>query len=63
MVGTKREYLEKVQPVLAAWAIFLPHEDIKGLFVHPLLFGTSTHETVMDNFLAWAEVRACEAGL
>ncbi len=57
------ESVEKGQPSLAAWAIFLPHEETFDLFVHPTLHGTPTHEKVMDEYVAWAEARAHEAGL
>ena len=50
-------------PWLAAWAIFLPHEETFDLFVHPTIYGTPLHETVMDAYVAWAETRAREAGL
>ena len=48
---------------LEAWAIFLPHEETFDLFVHPGLHGTPLHEAVMDEYVAWAEARAREAGL
>ena len=48
---------------LGAWAIFLPHEETFDLFVHPALHGTPTHEAVMEEYVAWAEARAREAGL
>ncbi len=50
-------------PTLAAWAIFLPNEATIDLFVQPALHGTPMHEAVMDAYVAWAEARACEAGL
>jgi mycothiol synthase len=50
-------------PMLAAWAIFLQNEGTFDLFVHPLLHGTPLHETIMDEYMAWTEVRAREAGL
>ncbi len=49
--------------MLTAWAIFLPHEETFDLFIHPALHGTQVHERVMDEYVAWAEVRAGEAGL
>ena len=51
------------QPCLEAWAIFSHLEGSLDLFVHPALHGTPLHEIVMDEYVAWAEVRAREAGL
>lgn len=51
------------QADLAAWAIFLPNEETFDLFVHPGLYDTPLHERVMDQYVAWAETRASEAGL
>ncbi len=51
------------KPVLQAWAIFARHEGSFDLFVSPALYGTPLHETVMDEYVAWAEARAREAGL
>jgi mycothiol synthase len=57
------ELVFKGRPVLQAWAIFLHNEGSFDLFVHPALHGTPVHEIVMDEFVAWAEARAREAGL
>jgi GNAT superfamily N-acetyltransferase len=51
------------QPALSAWAIFSRIEGTFDLFVHPALHGTPAHEAVMDEYVAWAETRAREAGL
>jgi ribosomal protein S18 acetylase RimI-like enzyme len=51
------------QPVLEAWAIYSRHEQTFDLFVSPALYGTLAHEAVMDEYVAWAEARAREAGL
>ena len=51
------------QPSLEAWAIFSRLEGSFDLFVHPALHGTPLHEAVMDEYVAWAEARAHEAGL
>jgi mycothiol synthase len=48
---------------LAAWAIYLVSAGTFDLFVHPTLHGTPMHERVMDEYVAWAETRAREAGL
>lgn len=50
-------------PMLEAWAIFLPNERTFDLFVSPALYGTPTHEGVMDAYVAWAAARAREGGL
>jgi GNAT superfamily N-acetyltransferase len=50
-------------PTLEAWAIFMPNEETFDLFVQPALHGTLLHEAVMDEYVAWAEARAREAGL
>jgi GNAT superfamily N-acetyltransferase len=50
-------------PVLEAWAMLWRHEGTFDLFASPALHGTPQHETVMDEFVAWAEVRAREAGI
>jgi GNAT superfamily N-acetyltransferase len=57
------EHLDEDLPTLAAWAIFMPNEETFDLFVHPTLYGTPLHEAVMDEYVAWAEARAREAGL
>lgn len=54
---------DEQSPALMAWAMFLPHEGSFDLFVHPLVHGTAAHERVMDEYVAWAEARAREAGL
>jgi mycothiol synthase len=51
------------QPVLEAWAIYSRHEQTFDLFVSPALYGTPAHETVMDEYVAWAEGRAREGGM
>ena len=45
-------------PTLEAWAMFWQHEGTFDLFVSPALHGTPLHETVMDEYVAWAAVRA-----
>jgi GNAT superfamily N-acetyltransferase len=50
-------------PSLEAWAMLSRHEGTFDLFVSPALHGTQLHETVMAEYLAWAEARAREAGL
>ena len=57
------ERLDNGSATLAAWAIFLQNEGSFDLFVHPALYGAPIHETIMDDFVAWAETRAHEAGL
>jgi GNAT superfamily N-acetyltransferase len=57
------ERMDEDQPALAAWAIFLPDEETFDLFVQPALYGAPMHEVVMDEYVAWAEARAREAGL
>lgn len=57
------ERVDGGQPALYAWAIHLSHEATFDLFVHPALYGTPRHETVMDDYVAWAEARARQAGL
>jgi hypothetical protein len=42
--------------------VFSRHEGTFDLFVSPKLYGTPLHETVMDEYVAWAEARAREAG-
>ena len=51
------------QPTLDAWAMYWRNEDSFDLFVSPALYGTPVHEAVMDEYVAWAEARAREAGL
>ncbi len=57
------ERVDVDQPTLEAWAIFAHNEGSFDLFVHPALHGTPLHVAVMDEYLAWAEARAREAGL
>ena len=57
------ENMEEEPPTLAAWAIFSRLEASFDLFVQPALHGTPRHEAVMDEYVAWAEARAREAGL
>jgi GNAT superfamily N-acetyltransferase len=54
---------EEEPPTLEAWAMFWQHEGTFDLFVSPALHDTPRHETVMDEYVAWAEARAHEAGL
>jgi len=51
------------RPILEAWAIFSRHEKTFDLFVSPALYDTPAHEGVMDEYVAWAEARAREAGV
>jgi GNAT superfamily N-acetyltransferase len=57
------ESMGEDRPTLEAWAICSRHEGTFDLFVGPALYGTPMHETVMDEYVAWAEMRAHEAGL
>jgi len=57
------ERIGEDQSALAAWAICSRHEGTFDLFVGPALYGTPAHETVMDEYVEWAEARAREAGL
>jgi GNAT superfamily N-acetyltransferase len=57
------ERVDTELPSLAAWAIHAHKEGSFDLFVHPALYGTPLHESVMDEYVAWAEVRARELGL
>ncbi|MCC6453907.1 MAG: GNAT family N-acetyltransferase [Caldilineaceae bacterium] len=57
------ECMDEDQPILVAWAIYLHNEGSFDLFVHPALYGTQIHESLMDEYVAWAEARAREAGL
>ena len=57
------ERMDAAQPTLEAWAICSRHEGTFDLFVSPALYGTPAHEAVMDEYVAWAEARAREAGL
>jgi GNAT superfamily N-acetyltransferase len=57
------ERTSESQPELEAWAIHSRHEGTFDLFVSPALYGTPAHEAVMDEYVAWAEARAREAGL
>jgi len=50
-------------PTLEAWAIFSRREGSFDLFVSPTLYDTPQHAVVMDEYVAWAEGRAREAGL
>ena len=56
------ERVGEEQPTLEAWAIFSRHEKTFDLFVSPALHGTPLHAVVMDEYVAWAEARAREAG-
>ena len=57
------ERTDEYPPTLEAWAIFSRREGSFDLFVSPALHGTPLHETVMDEYVTWAETRAREAGL
>jgi hypothetical protein len=57
------ERMDEGQPVLEAWAIFSRHEGTFDLFVSPALYGTPMHETVMDEYVVWAEARARASGV
>jgi GNAT superfamily N-acetyltransferase len=57
------ERVDEEPPVLEAWAMLWRHEGTFDLFASPALHGTPQHETVMDEYVAWAEARACEAGI
>jgi mycothiol synthase len=57
------EQVDAEQPRLTAWAIFAHNEESFDLFVHPTLYGTRHHESVMDEYVAWAEARARALGL
>jgi len=57
------ERVDDDPPELQAWAIFAHNEGSFDLFVQPGLHGTPQHEIVMDEYVAWAEARAREAGL
>jgi hypothetical protein len=51
------------EPTLEAWAMYWRHEGTFDLFVSPTIYGSPEHETVMDEYVAWAETRAREVGL
>lgn len=57
------EHLSDNRSTLEAWAMFSRHEGTFDLFVSPAIYGTSEHEAVMDEYVAWAEARAREAAL
>ncbi len=57
------ERMDEGQPVREAWAIFSRHEGTFDLFVSPALYGTPMHETVMDEYVVWAEARARASGV
>lgn len=57
------ERVDTDPPSLAAWAIHAHNEGSFDLFVHPTVYGTPLHASVMDEYVAWAEVRARELGL
>ena len=57
------ERLDAEPATLEAWAIFMPHEGTFDLFVSPAIYGEPQHEQVMDEYIAWATVRAREAGI
>ncbi len=57
------ERVDTAPPMLVAWALFFTHEGTFDLFVHPSIYDTPTHETVMSDYVAWAETRAREEGI
>ncbi len=57
------ERVDADQPTLEAWAMYWRNEGTFDLFVSPALHGTPRHESVMDEYVAWAEARAREAGI
>src|SRR5690349_7837645 len=57
------ERVDRDPPTMVAWAILAHNEGSLDLFVHPSLHGTPLHETIMDEYVTWAETRAREAGL
>ena len=56
------ERVEIEPPILEAWAFHSRREGSFDLFVHPMIYNTSRHEAVMDEYVAWAEARARESG-
>jgi len=57
------ECVDTLPPALKAWAIFSRRERTFDLFVSPSIHGTRAHETVMDEYVAWAEALARQAGV
>ena len=57
------ERVDEDPPALEAWAMFWRHEKTFDLFVSHALHGTPQHAIVMDEYVAWAEARAHEAGI
>lgn len=57
------ETVDEATPTLLAWALYFAHECTFDLFVHPSIYDTPTHESVMNDYVAWAETRAREEGL
>lgn len=57
------ERVDTAPPSVEAWAMFWRHEGTFDLFVSPALHGTPLHETVMDEYVAWAEARARSADI
>ena len=57
------ERVDVEPPTLEAWAIHARSEGSFDLFVSPAIYDTPLHERVMDEYIAWAEARAREAGL
>ena len=55
--------MDKDPPALEAWTMFWRHEKTFDLFVSHTLHGTPLHETVMDEYVAWAEARALYTSL
>jgi GNAT superfamily N-acetyltransferase len=56
------ECLGNEPPALEAWAMYWRHEGTFDLFVSPALHGSPQHQSVMDEYMAWAEERAREVG-
>ena len=57
------ERTDEEPSTLEAWSIFSRREGSFDLFVSPALYDTPQHAVVMDEYVAWAEGRAREAGL
>lgn len=57
------ECMDQDPPTLEAWAMYWRNEGTFDLFVSPALHGTPLHELVMDEYVAWAQARAREAGI
>ena len=57
------EVVDSGAPTLVAWAMLYAHEGTFDLFVHPSIYDTPTHASVMDEYVVWAAGRAREAGV